>query len=75
MAQAPASGRSAKRATHRARLSARETDVLRVISRGASSKVAARELAMSPNTVRTNVESMFRKLDWPLWLGLTRSRL
>lgn len=38
-------------------------DVLRVISRGASNKEAARELAMSPSTVRTHVESMFGKLD------------
>ncbi|PRY04391.1 HD domain-containing phosphohydrolase [Paraburkholderia sp. BL25I1N1] len=63
VAQAPASGRFAKRVSQRARLSAREMDVLRVISRGASNKEAARELAMSPSTVRTHVESMFRKLD------------
>jgi HD-GYP domain-containing protein (c-di-GMP phosphodiesterase class II)/DNA-binding CsgD family transcriptional regulator len=44
-------------------LSAREIDVLRVISRGASNKEAARQLAMSPSTVRTHVESVFRKLQ------------
>ncbi|WP_175902600.1 HD domain-containing phosphohydrolase [Burkholderia seminalis] len=60
---APAGRRFVKRATQGARLSAREMDVLRVISRGASNKEAARELAMSPSTVRTHVESMFRKLD------------
>ena len=45
------------------RLSSREVDVLRSISRGASNKEAARELALSPSTVRTHVESIFRKLE------------
>ncbi len=45
------------------RLSAREIDVLRSISRGASNKQAARELELSPSTVRTHVESVFRKLE------------
>lgn len=45
------------------RLSRREIDVLRLISRGASNKDAARELALSPSTVRTHVESLFRKLE------------
>ncbi|MGV2293495.1 HD domain-containing phosphohydrolase [Trinickia sp. YCB016] len=45
------------------RLSAREIDVLRSISRGASNKEAARELELSPSTVRTHVESVFRKLE------------
>ncbi|RFU48958.1 HD domain-containing phosphohydrolase [Paraburkholderia sp. DHOC27] len=45
------------------RLSARETDVLRLISHGASNKDAAKELALSPSTVRTHVESLFRKLE------------
>jgi HD-GYP domain-containing protein (c-di-GMP phosphodiesterase class II) len=45
------------------RLSPRETDVLRLISRGASNKDAARELALSPSTVRTHVENLFRKLE------------
>jgi HD-GYP domain-containing protein (c-di-GMP phosphodiesterase class II) len=44
-------------------LSAREVDVLRSISRGASNKEAARELELSPSTVRTHVESVFRKLE------------
>ncbi|WP_321922179.1 HD domain-containing phosphohydrolase [Paraburkholderia guartelaensis] len=47
----------------RAPLTPREIDVLRAISRGASNKEAARELALSPSTVRTHVESMFRKLE------------
>ena len=45
------------------RLTAREIDVLRVISRGASNKEAARELTLSPSTVRTHVENVFRKLE------------
>jgi HD-GYP domain-containing protein (c-di-GMP phosphodiesterase class II)/DNA-binding CsgD family transcriptional regulator len=44
-------------------LSPRETDVLRLISHGASNKDAAKELALSPSTVRTHVESLFRKLE------------
>lgn len=45
------------------RLSGREIDVLRLISRGASNKDAAKELALSPSTVRTHVENLFRKLE------------
>jgi HD-GYP domain-containing protein (c-di-GMP phosphodiesterase class II) len=45
------------------RLSPREIDVLRLISRGASNKDAAKELALSPSTVRTHIESLFRKLE------------
>ncbi|KQR81515.1 LuxR family transcriptional regulator [Burkholderia sp. Leaf177] len=45
------------------RLTAREIDVLRVISRGASNKEAARELTLSLSTVRTHVENVFRKLE------------
>jgi len=45
------------------RLSAREIDVLRAIGRGASNKEAARELDLSPSTVRTHLESVFRKLE------------
>ncbi len=51
------------RSRHKAGLSAREIDVLRSISRGASNKEAARELDLSPSTVRTHVESAFRKLE------------
>jgi DNA-binding NarL/FixJ family response regulator len=45
------------------RLSPREIEVLRLISRRASNKDAARELDLSPGTVRTHVESLFRKLE------------
>lgn len=49
--------------TRLVQLSPRETDVLRLISHGASNKDAAKELALSPSTVRTHVESLFRKLE------------
>lgn len=50
-------------ASSTALLTERERDVLRWISRGASNKVAAQKLGISPSTVRTHVESVFRKLD------------
>ncbi len=62
---APTARRAAYDATSRAAvvpLSPRELEVLRAISRGASNKEAARELMLSPSTVRTHVESVFRKL-------------
>ena len=43
-------------------LSSREREVLQSISRGSSNKEAARELGLSPATVRTHMESIFRKL-------------
>ena len=43
-------------------LSPRETDVLRHISLGASNKETARTLGLSPSTVATHVENVFRKL-------------
>jgi HD-GYP domain-containing protein (c-di-GMP phosphodiesterase class II) len=53
----------AKPAPQNARLTVREIEVLQAISRGASNKEAARELALSPSTVRTHVENIFRKLE------------
>lgn len=44
-------------------LSPRETEVLKHISLGASNKEVARILDLSPSTVRTHVESVFRKLE------------
>ncbi|WP_054892841.1 MULTISPECIES: HD domain-containing phosphohydrolase [unclassified Pseudomonas] len=44
-------------------LSERESEVLRQISLGHSNKEVARLLGISPSTVRTHVESTFRKLE------------
>ncbi|WP_051156213.1 HD domain-containing phosphohydrolase [Herbaspirillum huttiense] len=44
-------------------LSEREVEVLRRISLGESNKEAARTMQISPSTVRTHVESIFRKLQ------------
>lgn len=44
-------------------LSDRETEVLARISLGASNKEVAHSLGVSPSTVRTHVESIFRKLE------------
>ncbi len=44
-------------------LSTREADVLRRISLGESNKEVARVLDISPSTVRTHIESVFRKLE------------
>ncbi|MCK8663739.1 LuxR C-terminal-related transcriptional regulator [Pseudomonas azerbaijanoccidens] len=43
-------------------LSDRETQILQRISMGGSNKEVARQLGISPSTVRTHVESVFRKL-------------
>ena len=51
---------SAKAATV---LTDREAEVLSRISLGESNKEVARSLAVSPSTVRTHVESIFRKLE------------
>lgn len=44
-------------------LTERERDVLRWISLGASNKTVAQKLDISPSTVRTHVENVFRKLE------------
>lgn len=44
-------------------LTVRECRILSEISRGASNKQVARLLDISPSTVRTHVESIFRKLE------------
>lgn len=44
-------------------LTGRELDVLRLISGGASNKLVAQKLSISPSTVRTHVENVFRKLE------------
>ncbi|WP_144160302.1 HD domain-containing phosphohydrolase [Paraburkholderia sp. BCC1885] len=57
----PAADRT--RAARASLLSPRESEVLKHISLGASNKEVARTLQMSPSTVRTHVESVFRKLE------------
>ena len=52
-----------RRRSNTIRLSSRETEVLHRISLGASNKEVARDLDLSPSTVRTHVESVFRKLE------------
>lgn len=44
-------------------LSKREGEILQHISQGASNKTVARTLGISPSTVGTHVESIFRKLQ------------
>ncbi|MDP9689910.1 UNVERIFIED_ORG: DNA-binding NarL/FixJ family response regulator [Pseudomonas mohnii] len=44
-------------------LTGRERRILREISDGANNKKVARLLEISPSTVRTHVESIFRKLE------------
>ncbi|MCC8938520.1 LuxR family transcriptional regulator [Bradyrhizobium sp. Arg68] len=44
-------------------LTVRETEILRLISRGASNKIVAKTLGLRPSTVRTHIESIFRKLN------------
>jgi DNA-binding CsgD family transcriptional regulator len=57
------SGASASASASAPVLSPREIDVLRRISLGDSNKEAALRLGISPSTVRTHLESIFRKLD------------
>ncbi|MES2103514.1 MAG: LuxR C-terminal-related transcriptional regulator, partial [Pseudomonadota bacterium] len=40
-----------------------ELDVLRCVSQGENNKTAARTLGLSPATVRTHMENVFRKLE------------
>ena len=58
-----AGGANGSAGAPRATLSAREAEVLQRISLGESNKEAARAMRISPSTVRTHVESIFRKLD------------
>ena len=44
-------------------ISPRECEVLDLLAEGASNKVIARRLAISPNTVKTHVSRLFEKLD------------
>jgi DNA-binding CsgD family transcriptional regulator len=44
-------------------LTPREVEVLAALSNGLSNKAAARQLSISPHTVKFHIESLFRKLD------------
>ena len=44
-------------------LSARETDILKLIGEGLSNKEIARNLAIAPETVKSHVKNIFSKLD------------
>ncbi|MFM5916858.1 MAG: response regulator transcription factor [Novosphingobium sp.] len=44
-------------------ISQRECDVLDLVAEGASNKVIARKLDISPNTVKTHLARLFEKLD------------
>lgn len=44
-------------------ISPREGEVLDLLAEGASNKVIARRLAISPNTVKTHVARLFEKLE------------
>lgn len=59
-----AAARGERRLPHpkSALLTSRECQILQEISRGASNKEVARQLEISPSTVRTHMESIFRKL-------------
>ncbi|PTN40208.1 DNA-binding response regulator, partial [Achromobacter xylosoxidans] len=58
-AQAPQPGGSAER--HR--LTARETQIVQWLARGASNKVIARELDVSESTVKIHVQNVLKKLN------------
>lgn len=63
LCSAPVGATGKDAAASAAVLSPREIEVLRCISYGQSNKEAARTLAISPSTVRTHLESIFRKLQ------------
>jgi DNA-binding CsgD family transcriptional regulator len=44
-------------------ISAREFEVLELLAAGCANKVIARQLAISPNTVKTHIARIFEKLD------------
>ena len=62
-AAAPGSAAATARAALHDPLSARETEVLSLMARGMSNKLIARELDLSPHTVKRHVAHVLDKLD------------
>ncbi len=58
-----------------AKLSPRETDVMRLIAHGLTDAEIAERLGISPRTVNTHVRSVFAKLDVPSRAAATRTAL
>jgi DNA-binding NarL/FixJ family response regulator len=55
--------RMARRREGPAGLTQREVEVLRLLARGLSNKVIARQLVISPKTVANHVEHIYTKID------------
>jgi len=60
---APAPFEVNTRAQHSLRISERELEVLDLLAAGRSNKQIARQLEISPNTVKTHVARLFEKLE------------
>ena len=63
VARPPATGDGNPKALDALGISARELDVLRLLDAGRSNKEIARQLGISPNTVKTHVTRLYEKLD------------
>ncbi|KKW68182.1 XRE family transcriptional regulator [Lampropedia cohaerens] len=61
--QAPVPDHAAAPETARSTLTAREQDVVRLLARGASNKVIARELDVTESTVKIHVQNVLKKLN------------
>jgi DNA-binding NarL/FixJ family response regulator len=53
-------------------LTAREVEVLRLVSTGMSNNQIAEQLVLSPNTVNAHIQSIYRKVDVNSRSGATR---
>ena len=63
VARPPATGDGNLKALDALGISPRELDVLRLLDAGRSNKEIARQLGISPNTVKTHVTRLYEKLD------------
>lgn len=61
-AQAPGADSDAQLAAAFPELTPRQADVLKVVLRGSSDKAIARELGISPNTVKTHLKTIYAQL-------------